>query len=102
MGRRRAGTRAQRILRARAGGPVGTAGRRAGDDRRRGAWLTHAGASDVVVVDRLIADALVNQINPKTGRVHTTFAQTITSIPGDEMRAFAIKDRENWKAVIGN
>jgi DNA polymerase-1 len=25
------------------------------------------------------ADALVNQINPKTGRVHTTFAQTITS-----------------------
>ena len=33
-----------------------------GDDRRRGAWLTHAGASDVVVVDRLIADALVNQL----------------------------------------
>ncbi|WP_337997741.1 DNA polymerase I [Oleispirillum naphthae] len=25
------------------------------------------------------ADALVSQINPKTGRVHTTFAQTITS-----------------------
>lgn len=33
-----------------------------GDDQRRGAWLTHAGASDVVVVDRLIADALVAQL----------------------------------------
>lgn len=33
-----------------------------GDDRQRGAWLTHAGASDVVVVDQLIADALVSRL----------------------------------------
>ena len=33
-----------------------------GDDRQRGAWLTHAGASDVIVVDQLIADALVSRL----------------------------------------
>ena len=33
-----------------------------GDDGRLSGWLTHAGASDVVVVDHLVADALVSRL----------------------------------------
>ncbi|MFO1067535.1 MAG: NAD-binding protein [Geminicoccaceae bacterium] len=33
-----------------------------GDDGQLSGWLAHAGASDVVVVDRLVADALVSRL----------------------------------------
>lgn len=38
--------------------------------------------------------------DPKVQEATAGIAQIITSIPGDEMREFAIKDREVWKKLI--